>query len=287
MQAIRRGERAFRGEVRALRRSLRSFGSDVRAVGQDKERIRTKMQRRESASALDQARTILTVDDARSVGDDFKLSVGLRGLLESRRATLEQAETNLRLVSGGRVNAATRLKDSRATLAGLLRDGYNHIRAIPSYEIDPEVRLGAFIAYGWDNGKLGDLNDDTLLLTLARQALRATPDVKPAQARYPVPLLDRLEAALSAYTEASALAKIGTRQTATRTRDTAMDALEKTLARVRFFYCQASDETDKTAELARIDFQPRRSSGQRSTAAEKVAPPDGPLPPIPAPPSAG
>ena len=227
------------------------------------------MQRRASALALDQAKMILTVDDSRSVGDDFKLFPGLRGLLETRRLTLEQAESNLRLVSGSRVNAAAQLKDAKKTVASLLRDGYNHIRAIPSFDITDEQRLGAFVAYGWENGKMGNIADESFLLTLARQALVVTPEVEPLKARYPQSILTRLETELNTLTNAAAIAKIGTRQQATRARDTAMEALEKALARVRHFYCQASDETDQSAELARIGFQPRRASGQRLTTAEK------------------
>ncbi len=239
------------------------------------------MQRRASALSLDQARMILTVDDSRSVDDDFKLSPRLRALVEDRRATLEQAESNLRLISGSRVNAAAQLRESKKMLAGLLKDGYNHLRAIPSFEIDTEARLGAFVTYGWEGGKMGKLADESYLLTLARQGLAVTGDVQPERARYPQTLLLRLQAELQTYTDASAIAQLGTRQQATRLRDKAMEALEKALMRVRHFYCQASDETDKSAELARIGYQPRRSSGQRSTAAEKVAPPEGPLPPVP------
>ena len=231
------------------------------------------MQRRDSALALDQAKMVLTVDDSRSSGDDFKLSPSLRGLIEDRRTTLEQAESNLRLVSGGRVNAAAQLRESKKSLADLLRDGYNHIRAIPTFEIDTDARRGAFIAYGWDNGKMGNLADDSYLLTLARQALRVTPEVEPLQAQYPKALLTRLETELKNYTDASAMAKIGTRQKATQARNAAMEALEKALTRVRYYYCQASDEADRSAELARVGFQPRRASGQRLVPKERDAPP--------------
>ncbi len=195
----------------------------------------------------------------------------LRELLETRRMTLEQAEGNLRLVSGSRVNAAAQLRESKKIVGSLLRDGYNHIRAIPTFEINSDERLGAFIAYGWDNGKMGNLADESYLLTLARQALRITPEVEPVKARYPQAILTRLETELNTLTDAFAISKIGTRQQATRARNTAMEALEKALARVRHHYCQASDETDQSAELARIGFQPRRVSGQRLVASEKPA----------------
>jgi hypothetical protein len=44
---------------------------------------------------------------------------------------------------------------------------------------------------------------------------------------------------------------------------TAIPSLKITLARVRFYYCCASPDTDETPELARIDFQPRRSARTR------------------------
>ena len=53
----------------------------------------------------------------------------------------------------------------------------------------------------------------------------------------------------------------GSAQAATDARDAAAVLLQLANARVRFFYCFASDELDQTAELVKIGRQPRRAPG--------------------------
>jgi hypothetical protein len=53
----------------------------------------------------------------------------------------------------------------------------------------------------------------------------------------------------------------GDRQIATKLRNEALEAARETLAQVRFYYCSASRDTDRTPELATIGFQPRREPG--------------------------
>ena len=61
------------------------------------------------------------------------------------------------------------------------------------------------------------------------------------------------------------LATGGSAQAATDARDAALVLLQLINARVRFFYCQASDDTDRSAELVSIGRQPRRDAGTATT----------------------
>ena len=73
----------------------------------------------------------------------------------------------------------------------------------------------------------------------------------------------------------------GNRQAANKSRDTAFDLAETTLLRVRFWYYCATRGADKTPELAKIEYQPRREHGTATNdkPAEPVAPPSGPVTP--------
>jgi hypothetical protein len=54
----------------------------------------------------------------------------------------------------------------------------------------------------------------------------------------------------------------GIAKKAIKVRDAALETAKTTLARVRFHYCSASRDADKTPELAKLDFQPRRMPGK-------------------------
>jgi hypothetical protein len=64
------------------------------------------------------------------------------------------------------------------------------------------------------------------------------------------------------------LATGGSAQAATAARNVALVDLNSSNERVRHFYCSCSDLREKTPELARIGFQPRRDAG------DAEAPPD-------------
>src|SRR5712691_2995445 len=67
----------------------------------------------------------------------------------------------------------------------------------------------------------------------------------------------------------------GDRQKAIELRNAALEMASTTLLRVRFYYCSASRDADKTPELAKIEFQPRRDPG---TVEKKPAPKAEPKP---------
>ena len=67
----------------------------------------------------------------------------------------------------------------------------------------------------------------------------------------------------------------GESEKATKLRNAAMETAKTTLGRVRFHYCSASRDLDKTPELAKLDFQPRRMPGksEKKSATNEAATP--------------
>ena len=80
--------------------------------------------------------------------------------------------------------------------------------------------------------------------------------------RYPTALLDLITAQLVIVNANQPTATGGTAETATNLRNIALELLRTANDRVRFFYCSASDDEDKTTELAKIGMQPRRDAGE-------------------------
>ena len=89
-------------------------------------------------------------------------------------------------------------------------------------------------------------------------------------ARYPVALLTLIQGELDAIAASEGTVGVGGRQQATRSRDEAQKLLQKVIARVRFYYSAMSDDTDTTAELAKLGLQPRRINHQRRLKSEPV-----------------
>lgn len=83
-----------------------------------------------------------------------------------------------------------------------------------------------------------------------------------AEWRYPQARLDRIVLQLGIVTGSAATATGGDREKAIKVRNAAMERAKTTLGRVRFHYCSASRDADKTPELAKLDFQPRRMPGK-------------------------
>jgi hypothetical protein len=92
--------------------------------------------------------------------------------------------------------------------------------------------------------------------------------------QYPEVRLARIKAQLAIIEDKEDEATGGDRQAATRTRNTAYDLAETTLLRVRFWYCCATRDADKSPELAKIEYQPRREYGSQ-TEGKKEAPGTG------------
>lgn len=213
-----------------------------------------------TTEAIKSAKLILSVDDLRAADDPFKLSVSLRKLLADRLKAAQDASSGVALSEGGRKEGSGDLRAALKALEVLVRDGYKFIAAIPSYEITLPQRAALFEKYGWAQGELGDF-PDARITDLAEKAELATPQISETQFRYPAELLLRLKNGLKLVDDLKPSASTGDREDAVDERDDDRTALEKAIARARFFYCQASDKLDQTPELSKIGMQPRRDRG--------------------------
>jgi hypothetical protein len=213
-----------------------------------------------------------SVDDGRLAADPFKLPTALRTLLNLRLADLQAKDAATLLTEGGRATASGHLRSALDQLTVLLRDGYNFVNALPSFAISAADKLGVFTAYGWESGLIGELTD-ARVEALANQAITATPSIPNPAHAYPAALLTLITAQLAIVNAHQPIATGGTAQAATAARDLALDLLQTTNDRVRFFYCSASDDEDQTPELAKIGRQPRRASGDAQS--QPLAAPPG------------
>lgn len=218
------------------------------------------MPTKESMDQIELGELIASVDNTRVAGDAFKLPAAYRTLLDERLTDLKAKDVAIMAYEGDRAEASANVRVSLDKLGGYLRDGFNFIRGIGAYAITDAQRLGVFTHYGWASSQLGELTDARIEM-LANTAITATPSVGNPAWQYPAPLLALITAELATLNANQPLAQVGNRQMATAARDEALVLLRKINDRVRFFYCSASDDEDKTLELARIGRQPRRAPG--------------------------
>lgn len=209
------------------------------------------------------AERILTVDTQRAITDPFRLTPTLRQLVERRLCVYRAATQRQQSVSGIRSNSSQQAREALVRLADRLRDGYRFLVGIPSFRLPESQRLAVLAAYGWPSGKMGNLKRKERLLELARQALAITPYLQPELARYPEDLLKHIHAELVILDATEPNARLGGRQAATQARKQALDELRRAVSRVRGYYISASDELDKTPELAKVGLNPRRVAHQR------------------------
>lgn len=202
-----------------------------------------------------------SVDDGRAATDPFKLLAATRTLLDTRLADLKAKDAATLTSAGGRATASANVRAALDQLQKLLRDGYNFVQGLGSFAISDADRLGVFTAYGWESGLVGDFSD-ARIESLANQAITATPGIADPAHRYPAALLALITTQLGLVNTNQPLATGGSAQAATDARDAALELLQLINARVRFFYCNASDDLDQTAELVKIGRQPRRASGE-------------------------
>jgi hypothetical protein len=216
---------------------------------------------RRTLNAIETAELILQVDAARTAGDPFKLSATLNTLATTRLADTKGKNAAATLMGASTVGASEQRKQALGRLGELVRNGFNAIGAVPSEDITDAERLHAYTAYGWDGGKIGDI-DIARTESLANLAVTATADAGvPTAGKYPATLVSRISNWLAIYDAASLLATGGSRQTLIQARDASRDQLEDTNSRVRLFYCSASDDGERTPELAKINMQPKRAPG--------------------------
>ncbi len=206
------------------------------------------------------AELILAVDFTRLATDPFKLPAYLLALVQTRLATLRAKELIVQQRRGGLLGASGRGRAALDRIEVLLRDGYNRIQSIPSFEIDDPTRLGIFTSYGWDQGQIGEF-DDPRIEQMAHLAIDITPTIANPDHRYTATLVGLIQDQLDILNAEQTEATGGPSQVATQERDIALVDLQTANDRVRFYYCSASDDEDRTPELARINKQPHRPAG--------------------------
>jgi hypothetical protein len=222
----------------------------------------------ESLAAISQGRLVQNVDDQRVAGDNFKLPAFLRPDFNAGLTALDTADSDTVLTESDRTGGSAAVRTAIDTAKNLLRNAHAGIKAIAATEISAGQRLTVFAAYGWSGGKLGNLGD-ARVVGLARLGVQNHPEV-PAAWRYDAAIVTGLTAQLAIFDANVDNASVGKREAATRKRDQALEAFRVLLARVRFYYCCVSADSDQTPELAKIGFQPRRDPG---TVAKPVTPP--------------
>lgn len=217
------------------------------------------MSTQQFTTQVERAELIISADNERQAGDPFKLPLFLRSGIETRLANAIARNAAAAPGKADVVGASGKVRDGLGLLNQLLHDGFNHIKAIKSYEISNPDRLATYTAYGWDGGKLGTLND-ARIEDLARLAISTTPTIANPAWRYPEELLARITDALATVNAFQPVATGGTRSDLIGQRNLATDSLQIMTSRVRFYYCCASDFRDGTAELRKIGMQPRRDA---------------------------
>ncbi len=206
---------------------------------------------------------VLTVDGKRPAGDPLKLYPALLADVADDLANLGDADAETGAEEGDRIDASGKKRKGYEELERQLRGGHRFIGAIDEEMIADEERAGVFETYLWKQGEIGRF-DDERCVELAQQAIQVVEKnlVKP-EWRYPDVRLTRIKAQLAIIEGKTDEASTGDRQLANQARDTAFDLAETTLLRVRFWYCCATRDADKTPELAKIEYQPRREHGSQ------------------------
>ena len=221
------------------------------------------MPTQDSLEQIEIGELIVSEDDVRVAGDAFKLGTALRALVVARLADAKTKDAATFITEGGRAGASLAARTALDTLKGHVRDGYNFVKGLGSYQITAADRLAVLVSYGWESGEVGDFTD-ARIESLANQAITATPLIANAAYRYPAALLGLITAQLAIVNANQPTATGGTAETATNLRNIALELLRTANDRVRFFYCSASDDEDQTTELAKIGKQPRRDAGAAS-----------------------
>ncbi|MDB6155900.1 MAG: hypothetical protein JWL90_4353 [Chthoniobacteraceae bacterium] len=222
---------------------------------------------------------VLSIDDKRAADDPLKLPGALRKDVAEDVKNLADRDALTGTTEGERTEASGMQHRALDELERQLRGGHRFIQALDEEMITDVERDGLFEAYLWKGGQIGRF-DHARCLSLARQAIKVEKDnLIKAQWRYPAMRLARIKAQSDIIDGLADTATGGGRQAANRSRDTALDLGTTTLLRVRFWYCSATRDADRTPELARIEYQPRRDYG---TVAEAAPIPSMLIPPIPA-----
>ncbi len=225
------------------------------------------MPNQHSLEATETGELIQAVDTGRAAADPFKLPTALRTLVDTRLGDLKTKDAATLTSAGDVAGASAKVRAALDLLTAQLRQGHDFIQGV--YGISDADRLMVFTSYGWAGGLIGELTDDRVE-SLANQAAAYVPPN--AAWQYPAALRADIAAQLVIVNANQPAATGGGSEAATEARNAALDLTDLANSRARFFYCQASDDTDQTPELSKIGFQPRRDRGEAEPPALPAAP---------------
>lgn len=201
--------------------------------------------------ALAKGKLILSVDATRPPGDPFMLPLPLAGALKEDIANLKKATVcsiTGRPTGGGQ----DPLRNAFDKLEAALRRGHAGISAIIGRSLLPSGisdtdRLAIFTAYGWGNGKVGNLSDSRLLL-LGELAIQGENNVANPDWRYPTKLVELIRSQLGFIASAEAgHPGADIRQL--------VDQLQERLEEVHQYYLASSDCPEHSREITRISLR--------------------------------
>ena len=212
--------------------------------------------------AIEQGDLVVMVNTGREAADSFKLPASLLALVVARLAAAKARNSAVSMYEGAAAGADVRHADALYRLTSLLRNGYAYLLSIPEDDLPYAEQQKALNSYAWEDGHLGDLSQPSRVESLARQVAVVAADTSiPEIAKYPASLASRISNWLGILEATNALASGGTHQGLVELRNQARDLLLIAIARVRHFYCSASDDGEHTQELAKINMQPKRARG--------------------------
>lgn len=235
--------------------------------------------------AIETLELVVSADNARTSTDSFKLpatgATSLRQTVNARLADLLTKTGATAVSSGTEAGAQVTLRRAVRNLEIGHRAGYRWLAgqlpdSIPAPEGETHMseaqRAQLLESYGFAGGIVGDFTD-TRTLDLARQApIAAAIGVANPAWHYPAALLSFLATELTKADAAQMPATGGETGSAIEARNVSRELAVDIIARVRFFYCAASDMGDRTPELRKIGMQPRRLPGEAQPAPLPDAP---------------
>jgi len=218
------------------------------------------MPREDVMEAIETGDLIVKVDDERVAGDPFKLDAPKRAAVEVRLPKLKAEQKEAMLAEGGEAGAQTRLRNGLDRLGELLRQVVRFYLGLTEFQITSDVRLEILTNLGFPGEVIG-VFDDARTRTVAQQAIDVNPTITNPAHQIPAGLLTAITTEL-AIVNANLAPATGTAQVAHGELEAALGEWELAESRVRYSYCGASDELDRTQQLARINKQPRREAGE-------------------------
>ena len=238
----------------------------------------------ESEDTTRRLRLAQQIDTGRAATDPFKLPAQLRADVDADTLSLSDTDLETGTAKGDRIQSSGAKRRALTELERQLKGGYRFIQGLDEETITDEQRGKIYETYGWTGGEVGRFDDERVISMATTASQVGATQIPQAEWRYPQARLDRIALQLGIVTGNAVTASGGTQQEMVDLRDAALTMAATTLSRVRFYYCSASRDADKTPELAKLDYQPRRPYGSvKKKAAPAAATPSAAVPPVPAP----